>query len=191
MSSSVIVSVAAAGSITRRSGLATLPVTVTRLSAAVSVTVTVSASLTALTVTVCPVFHVVALYVSAVGATATPTAPASSLVTSTTTAPVGCPASVTVYVVLPPSVSANAPVPRLTAIVASSSISVTDRFSDAASYSSAVLAFTVVWVIFEVPPAVLASSSAMTVIVWPVFQVDVVNVRVWLTACVPPTLFNR
>ena len=70
----------------------------------VTVSLVLSASLTALPITV-----------SAAGATA----PASSLVTSTTTAPDGCPVSVTVCVALPPSVSANAPVPRLTSIAAS------------------------------------------------------------------------
>ena len=154
------------------------------------VTVTVSAfmspSSTARTVTVRPVFHVVAVNVSAPGAAVT--APASALVTSTTTGPVGAPPRATVYVVATPSVSRNDPVPRLTAIAASSSFTVTGRVLDTGSNSAAVSASTVSCVTFDVPPTAFWSSSTVTVTVCPVFQFDAVKSRTSLLVPVPPAL---
>ena len=90
---------------------------------------------------------------------------------------------------LVPSVTVSAL--ALRTIAASSSISVTGRFLDTGSYSSAVWPSGVVCVMFDVPPAAVSSSSAMTVTACAVFQFDVEKLRTSRICCpVPPALRN-
>ena len=59
-----------------------------------------------------------------------------------------------------------------------------------ASYSSALLAATTAWVRVTVACAAFASCTAVTVRIWPVFQVVVLKVRVWAAPAVPPAWFT-
>ena len=90
--------------------------------------------------------------------------------------------------VVPVSVRASTPVPRLTSISAPSS-SVTATVSGTAAtaaYSSELLAAATAWVRVTVACAAFASCTAVTVSTWPVFQVVPLKVRVCVAPAVPP-----